>query len=226
MVRPRRDRLGHRQLRSTGSICISRKSTRPTAANSSRCARRCWRRRRAGRRRSDGCVARMSASDMRDVTSVWRRPRISLRSSGLLVVPRRRHRRLRALCDKFFVQPATAVVAPPNLSAHQPAGYAASRHDDPPQMPGGWFGSAPLQSKLADVDGRKSDRCHADPLGSSCPLQASPTAGISAPLITIVAPAATARNNAASSNPVLDPRDTQIIANRAATVVNEVRVST
>ena len=52
---------------------------------------------------------------------------------------------------------------------------------DLPQMPGGWFGSAPLQSELADVDGCKTDRCHADPLGSSCPLQASPTAGISAP---------------------------------------------
>ena len=46
------------------------------------------------------------------------------------------------------------------------------------------------------------------------------------PLITIVAPAATARNKTASSNPVLDPRDTRIIANRAATVVNEVRVLT
>jgi hypothetical protein len=43
---------------------------------------------------------------------------------------------------------------------------------------------------------------------------------------TIVAPAATARNNTDSRNPVLDPRDTGIIANRAATVVNEVRVST
>jgi len=79
-----------------------------------------------------------------------------------------------ALRDEFLVPPAAAVVAPPNLSAHQPAGYAASRHDDPPQMPGGWFGSAPLQSKLADGDGCKSDRWHADPFGSSCPLQASP----------------------------------------------------
>ena len=43
---------------------------------------------------------------------------------------------------------------------------------------------------------------------------------------TIVAPAATARNNTDARNPVLDPRDTGIIANRAATVVNEVRVST
>jgi hypothetical protein len=43
---------------------------------------------------------------------------------------------------------------------------------------------------------------------------------------TIVAPAAIARNNTASSNPVLDPRDKGIIANRAATVVNEIRVST
>ena len=43
---------------------------------------------------------------------------------------------------------------------------------------------------------------------------------------TIVAPAATARNNTDARNFVLDPRDTRIIANRAATVVNEVRVLT
>ena len=43
---------------------------------------------------------------------------------------------------------------------------------------------------------------------------------------TIVAPAATAKNNTASSNPVLDPRDTGIIANRAATVVNQIRILT
>ena len=43
---------------------------------------------------------------------------------------------------------------------------------------------------------------------------------------TIVALAATARNNADARNSVLDPRDTEIIANRAATVVNEVRVLT
>ena len=43
---------------------------------------------------------------------------------------------------------------------------------------------------------------------------------------TIVASATTARNNTDSRNPVLDPRDTRIIANRAATVVNEIRVLT
>jgi hypothetical protein len=43
---------------------------------------------------------------------------------------------------------------------------------------------------------------------------------------TIVAPAATARNNTDARNSVLDPRDTRIIANRAATVVNEVWVLT
>src|SRR5215203_2393026 len=43
---------------------------------------------------------------------------------------------------------------------------------------------------------------------------------------TIVAPVATARNNADAMNSVLDPRDTRIIANRAATVVNEVWVLT
>jgi len=51
---------------------------------------------------------------------------------------------------------------------------------------------------------------------------------LGAPLsaFTIVAPAATARNNADARNSVLDPRDTRIIANRAATVVNEVWVLT
>src|SRR5688572_6655311 len=95
-------------------------------------------------------------------------------------------------------------------------------------MPGGWLGRARLQSKLADVDGCQSDRWHADPLGSSCPLQAPPTAGISAPLIGFHdrRPAATARKNIDSRNPILEPRDTGIIANRAATVVNEVRVLT
>ena len=43
---------------------------------------------------------------------------------------------------------------------------------------------------------------------------------------TIVAPVATARINTDARNPVLDPRDRGIIANRAATVVNEVRVLT
>ena len=47
MVRPRRDRLRPSSPRSTSSTCISRRSTRPTAANSSRCARRCWTKRRA-----------------------------------------------------------------------------------------------------------------------------------------------------------------------------------
>ena len=41
---------------------------------------------------------------------------------------------------------------------------------------------------------------------------------------TIVAPVATARINTDASNSVLDPRDTRIIANRAATVVNEIRI--
>src|ERR1700733_8817231 len=36
----------------------------------------------------------------------------------------------RPLCDKFLVQPASAVVAPPNLSAHKPTGNCSSRNDD------------------------------------------------------------------------------------------------
>ena len=39
------------------------------------------------------------------------------------------------LRDKFFVQPMTAVVAPPNLSAHKPASNCASGNDDRPYMP-------------------------------------------------------------------------------------------
>ena len=50
MVRPRGHRLSHRQQRSTSSTCISPRSTRPSAASSSRCARRCWRKARAERR--------------------------------------------------------------------------------------------------------------------------------------------------------------------------------
>ena len=111
-----------------------------------------------------------------------------------------------ALRDEFLVPPAAAVVAPPNLSAHQPAGYAASRHDDPPQMPGGWFGSAPLQSKLADGDGCKSDRWHADPFGSSCPLQASPQRASRHPSsLSRLSPLA-ATNNTTSAIPFRSPR--------------------
>jgi hypothetical protein len=35
-----------------------------------------------------------------------------------------------SLRGKFLVQPVTAVVAPPNLSTHKPAGNCASRNDD------------------------------------------------------------------------------------------------
>ncbi len=127
-----------------------------------------------------------------------------------------------ALRDEFLVPPAAAVVAPPNLSAHQPAGYAASRHDDPPQMPGGWFGSAPLQSKLADGDGCKSDRWHDDPFGSSCPLQASPQRASRRPHHD--RGPRRDREYRCLEQSRFDPRDTRIIANRAATVVNEIRI--
>jgi hypothetical protein len=63
----------------------------------------------------------------------------------------------------------------------------------------------------------------------AAPLQASPAAGISAPPYRLSRSSpllATARNNTASSNPVPDHRDTGIIANRAATVVNEIRILT
>ena len=55
MVRPRRDRLDHRRRARQARSAIPRRSTRPTAANSSRCARRCWPKARAreeGGRRS------------------------------------------------------------------------------------------------------------------------------------------------------------------------------
>jgi hypothetical protein len=43
---------------------------------------------------------------------------------------------------------------------------------------------------------------------------------------TIVVSAAIARKNTVSSNPVLDSRDAPVIANRPATVVNEIRILT
>ena len=105
--------LGHPPSRVTTSECRRRRSRMGAAALYPSCGPS-----------SNSCVARMSGAICGSVTSVWRLARPSS--------PRGRNRRLRALCDKFFVQPATAVVAPPNLSAHQPAGNAASRHDDPP----------------------------------------------------------------------------------------------
>jgi hypothetical protein len=45
---------------------------------------------------------------------------------------RRDRSRRQPLRDKFFVQPTTAVVAPPNLAAHKPAGNCASGDDDRP----------------------------------------------------------------------------------------------
>jgi len=34
------------------------------------------------------------------------------------------------LRDEFLVQPVSAIVTPPNLSAHKPAGNCSSRNDD------------------------------------------------------------------------------------------------
>jgi hypothetical protein len=51
------------------------------------------------------------------------------------------------LRDKFLVHPMTAVVASPNLSAHQPAGNGASGNDDRPQMPSPCPCGALAQSK-------------------------------------------------------------------------------
>src|SRR5258707_7611011 len=52
---------------------------------------------------------------------------------------------------KFFVQPMTAVVAPPYLSAHKPTGNCASGDDDRPHMPSschcGW-----LDQSKSDAD--------------------------------------------------------------------------
>src|ERR1700687_3028629 len=58
-------------------------------------------------------------------------PSVSRYSKG-----RRGHSRRQPLRDKFLVQPVTAVVAPPNLATHKPAGNCASRNDDRMQMPG------------------------------------------------------------------------------------------
>jgi hypothetical protein len=62
--------------------------------------------------------------------------------------------RCQPLRDKFFVQPVTAVVASPNLSAHKPAGNCASGDDDRPEMPGPCRCGALAQSK------GEADGCH------------------------------------------------------------------
>jgi hypothetical protein len=65
--------------------------------------------------------------------------------------------RRQPLSDEFFVSPGTAVVAPPNLSAHKPAGNCAPRDDDRAQMP-----SRCLLGALAQSKG-EADRYHRDP---------------------------------------------------------------
>jgi hypothetical protein len=72
------------------------------------------------------------------------------------------------LYDKFFVQPVTAVVTSPNLSAHKPAGNCAPRYNHRPQMPGSCPCGALVQPDYPDVNGCEADRCHRDLLGSIC----------------------------------------------------------
>jgi len=61
------------------------------------------------------------------------------------------------LGNKLLVQPAAAVIAPPNQSAYKPAGDRASRHDDPGQMPSRGVGRSMAPSGHPDVDGREID---------------------------------------------------------------------
>jgi hypothetical protein len=67
---------------------------------------------------------------------------------------RRGRSRRHPLRDKFLVQPVTAVVSPPNLSAHKSAGNCTSRDDDRPQMPSPCRCGALAQSKA------EADRYH------------------------------------------------------------------
>jgi hypothetical protein len=64
----------------------------------------------------------------------------------------------RPLRDEFFVQPVTAVVAPPNLSAQKPAGNCAPRDDDCAQMPGRCRCGTLAQSNV-EVDGYHRGLC-------------------------------------------------------------------
>ena len=66
------------------------------------------------------------------------------------------------LRDKFFVQSMTAVVAPPNLSAHKPASNCASGDDDRPYMPSPCRCGALAQSK-GEADGRHSQAFNPPP---------------------------------------------------------------
>jgi hypothetical protein len=68
--------------------------------------------------------------------------------------------------DKFFVQPMTTVVTPPNLPPHQPTRNCASRYNDPPEMPIRCPRRALVQSEHPGVDRNEADGCHCDPLGS------------------------------------------------------------
>ena len=94
-----------------------------------------------------------------------------------------------ASVDKFFVQPTTTVVAPPNLSVHKPTGNCASRYHSSPQMPCRRPRRAPAQSEYADC--REAHGSHRDPLGSidpsDSPLKERPATVINkVPLLSLI----------------------------------------
>jgi len=66
----------------------------------------------------------------------------------------------RFLLDKFFVQPATPVMSPPNLSVHKPTGNCASRYNDCPLMPSRCTCRVLVQFEYFDVDGCEAGGCH------------------------------------------------------------------
>ena len=68
----------------------------------------------------------------------------------------------RFLLDKFFVQPATPVMSPPNLSVHKPTGNCASRYNDCPLMPCRCPRRVLVQFEYLDVDGCEARGCHRD----------------------------------------------------------------
>ena len=69
--------------------------------------------------------------------------------------------------DKFFVQPMTTVVTPPNLPPHQPTRNCASWYNDAPEMPIRCPRRALVQSEHPDVVRYEADGYHRDPLAQS-----------------------------------------------------------
>ena len=170
----------------------------------------------------------MSGATCGSVTFDWRRPRISFRSSGLLVVPARsssstalryatnflyRQRRpswRRQTCPRTS-RPVMLRLGMMTRCRCQVVGLAVRRSNPNVRM----LMAVNLIVGMLTHSARAA-RCRPHPQRAS-----------RRPLIGFHDRRPRRdRNNADARNTVLDPRDTRIIANRAATVVNEVWVLT